>query len=307
MPVIVVFIMGCTTSRVMPAGEELYIVSSSGAGFSSASVRENVYASANKFCSKKNQTVKSVNLKTREGRAAVNPPSAELTFRCVRELTDLEVTAVNNKSLQCLVTNTIVYDDGISDVGSLSKAIMNQCYKPCVKDKSKKLQGTESNNYNACLDDTVDMLYTQRNIKRQGGDFKQFLNFTYAKRRGDGHFQNRLYTFDKEYKSKLILSCSVGENSALNTHSLSFVDNSVPALHISKDDPKAIKLLVNGSEMLFFYDKDNNKLSIPLVDIDNVINSESLLITNGNGRISFKTSGYMDALNKMKSECPTMN
>lgn len=304
----IVLVVGCTTSSVLPIDDGVYIVSSSGAGFSTESVRENVYESANQYCRNLNQTAQTVNLKTIPGRAASNPPSAELSFRCVSSFTDIEISAINNKAEQCLIENSIIYDDGISDVSTLSKAALGQCYKPCIKERVQQLGGKESGYYETCLNYTTDAIFQQRNMKRQGGDFKQFLDFTYAKRRGDGHFQNRIYTFDDEYKSKLVLSCAKDiTNKSLSSHRLSLTDNAVSALNINKNLTLPVKLSVNGNKTLFLYDKENNTVSIPLVNVDDVINSNIMIVENGSSRITFKTSGYIDSINKMKSECPTIN
>lgn len=303
-----VVVVGCSTSRVIPIGDDVYIVTSSGAGFSTDSVIENVYEAANQYCLKSNQKAKTTNLKTRAGKAASNPPSAELSFRCVSPLTDIEISVINNKAEQCLITNSIIYDDGISDVSTLSKAALRQCYKPCVKAKLEQFGGKESDYYKDCLNYTENAIFVQRNMKRQGGDFRQFLDFTYAKRRGDGHFQNRIYTFDKEYSSKLILSCIKDvTNESLSSHSLSLTGNAVSALNINKKLTLPLKLSVNGNKIIVIYNKENNAIYIPLVKVDEVINSSIMTVENGANRITFKTAGYIDSINKMKSECPTIN
>ncbi len=84
----VTLLIGCTTSNVLPVGDNKYIVISSGAGFDTSGVIEKVYKSANSFCAKQSKSVESLDLKTRQGQAASNPPNAELVFRCINNSTD---------------------------------------------------------------------------------------------------------------------------------------------------------------------------------------------------------------------------
>jgi hypothetical protein len=89
--IVSIFITGCSTSNVVPMGSDLYMVSSSGAGFDTGGVRSNVYNAANKFCNKKGMPFKLVSYKSKNGKLASNPPSAELSFKCenVTDNTDL--------------------------------------------------------------------------------------------------------------------------------------------------------------------------------------------------------------------------
>ncbi len=83
---VVFFVSGCvSTSGVIPAGPETYMVSASaGGGFSTNGVREEVYKKANDFCASKGLVMVPVSFKARPGELGRNPPSAELTFRALK-------------------------------------------------------------------------------------------------------------------------------------------------------------------------------------------------------------------------------
>jgi len=87
--VVFLFITGCSTSGVIPMGTDVYMVSSSGAGFDTGGVRSNVYEAANKFCDKNKQSLKAVSYESVKGKLASHPPSAELMFKCVKKTDDV--------------------------------------------------------------------------------------------------------------------------------------------------------------------------------------------------------------------------
>jgi len=73
---------GCT-SDVLHVGKDTYMVSSSGAGFSTGGVRTSVIEKANKFCAEQGKVMVILSLDVQPGRLGRNPPSADLTFRAV--------------------------------------------------------------------------------------------------------------------------------------------------------------------------------------------------------------------------------
>jgi hypothetical protein len=75
---------GCTTSDVVPAGPDTYMVSASGAGFSAAGVREKVYNKANEFCAARGLVMVPVSFDSRPGELGQHPPSADLVFRALK-------------------------------------------------------------------------------------------------------------------------------------------------------------------------------------------------------------------------------
>jgi len=79
-----ILIAGCATSNIIPVGPETYMVTSSGAGFSSAGVRETVFEKANTFCTEKGLVMIPVSFKAEEGRPGRSVPNASLTFRALR-------------------------------------------------------------------------------------------------------------------------------------------------------------------------------------------------------------------------------
>ena len=58
------------------------MVTSSGAGFSTAGVRSNVFKAANKYCGKQGFYFQPVSFESQKGKLASHPPSAELMFKC---------------------------------------------------------------------------------------------------------------------------------------------------------------------------------------------------------------------------------
>lgn len=81
---LLLLVAGCATSNIIPVGPETYMVTSSGAGFSSAGVREAVFEKANAFCTEKGLVMIPVSFKAEEGRYGQNAPNASLTFRALR-------------------------------------------------------------------------------------------------------------------------------------------------------------------------------------------------------------------------------
>lgn len=87
-------ISGCTTSNIIKTGTDVYMVTSSGAGFSSAGVRSNVFDAANKFCGKKGQLIQPVSFESEKGKLASHPPSAELMFKCINKGEEIDSSSL---------------------------------------------------------------------------------------------------------------------------------------------------------------------------------------------------------------------
>ncbi|NDV63134.1 SHOCT domain-containing protein [Puniceicoccales bacterium CK1056] len=60
------------------------MVTSSGAGFSTASVRENVFQKASEYCESKGLVMMPVSFNAEPGRMGRNAPSADLVFRALK-------------------------------------------------------------------------------------------------------------------------------------------------------------------------------------------------------------------------------
>lgn len=73
----------CGTGQLIQTGKDTYSVSSSGAGFSTDGVKADVYRAANAHCLKQGREMVEVSLKTLDGALGRNPPSADLTFKCL--------------------------------------------------------------------------------------------------------------------------------------------------------------------------------------------------------------------------------
>lgn len=78
-----VFLVGCGAGAVIQTAPDTYSVRAGGAGFSTDGVKADVYEAANAFCAKHRREMVEVSLKTQEGAAGRNPPSADLKFRCL--------------------------------------------------------------------------------------------------------------------------------------------------------------------------------------------------------------------------------
>jgi hypothetical protein len=76
--------VSCTTSNVISTGPDTYMVTSSGAGFSTASVKENVFEKANKYCEERGLVMVPVSFSSEPGRMGRNAPSADLTFKALK-------------------------------------------------------------------------------------------------------------------------------------------------------------------------------------------------------------------------------
>lgn len=78
-----VVLSACGTGQLIQTGNDTYSVTSSGAGFSTDGVKADVYRAANEHCRKANREMVEVSLKTQDGALGRNPPSADLTFKCL--------------------------------------------------------------------------------------------------------------------------------------------------------------------------------------------------------------------------------
>lgn len=75
---------GCTTSNVIPTGPDTFMITSSGVGFSTAEVRENVFYAANEYCANRGLVMVPVSFKATPGEYGRHPPSADLIFRALK-------------------------------------------------------------------------------------------------------------------------------------------------------------------------------------------------------------------------------
>ena len=91
-------ISGCSSSKVIETGPQTYTVSTSGAGFSTAGVRQVVYEKANEFCTPKGLVMFQVSYQEEVGRLFLNPPSALLVFRCNVKDDKNKTEAIENNS-----------------------------------------------------------------------------------------------------------------------------------------------------------------------------------------------------------------
>jgi len=104
------------------------------------------------FCNQNNKKIKIMSTKTNPGPYILgNYPKGSVYFSCVSELSGIEEDSIINKSSICLTKNAIEYDDGISEVSTLSKAIVNQCYDSCVTKKENFLNKSETYFYDVSL------------------------------------------------------------------------------------------------------------------------------------------------------------
>lgn len=81
----ILLMAGCGASLPIQTGLDTYSVTSSGAGFSTDGVKADVYEAANKHCTGLNRQMVEVSLKTQDGALGRNPPSADLTFKCLAQ------------------------------------------------------------------------------------------------------------------------------------------------------------------------------------------------------------------------------
>ena len=75
---------GCTSSGVIPAGPDTYMISAGGAGFSTGGVRASTYRQAQKFCADRGLVFVPVSFDSQPGVLGQRPPTADLTFRALR-------------------------------------------------------------------------------------------------------------------------------------------------------------------------------------------------------------------------------
>ena len=80
----IILVSGCSTGSVIQAGPDTYSVTSTGAGFSTDSVRSNVYEAANEHCTKKGSVMVETSIHVQSGALARHPPNADLKFRCLK-------------------------------------------------------------------------------------------------------------------------------------------------------------------------------------------------------------------------------
>jgi len=78
-----VLLSGCT-SGIIPAGPDTYMVSASGAGFSTGGVRAATYQKANRFCQERGLVMVPVSFDAQGGVYGRRPPTADLVFRALK-------------------------------------------------------------------------------------------------------------------------------------------------------------------------------------------------------------------------------
>lgn len=294
------FLSGCTTSSVIPIGDDLYRVSSSGAGFSDGSVTENVFNAAKSFCSKNGKKLKKVNFDSRRGKLGAHPPSAELQFKCADDVTEKQMNIANNKAGMCLIKNAIMYDDG-GQVKELSQLVSRKCYNVCTLDRANLFTETKAAYSEACTEEAADIIYEQRRIKRDGGDAHQYNDLTFIKNRGDGFFSINLQTLDDTGDVRFILACTNGDG--LNTHSLKLSDTIFNQLDIPSQDK--VNLSINGIQKMFFKNQDGF-VQTPLLDVKNHLNTNEVVISADNKSVRFNLNGFKDGIARMVKECPSI-
>ncbi len=81
----VLWLVSCATSNVISCGPDTFMVTSSGAGFDTGSVRENCFKKANDFCEERDLVMMPVAIDVQGGELGKRPPTAELTFRALRQ------------------------------------------------------------------------------------------------------------------------------------------------------------------------------------------------------------------------------
>jgi hypothetical protein len=78
-------LLGCSTSSIIPTGQDTYMVTASGAGFSTVGVRDKVFKAANDYCVKRGLVMVPISFKANPGLLGRNPPpSADLIFRALK-------------------------------------------------------------------------------------------------------------------------------------------------------------------------------------------------------------------------------
>jgi hypothetical protein len=74
---------GCTSSGVIPAGPNTYMISAGGAGFSTGGVRASTYRKAHKFCEERGLVFVPISFDAQPGVLGQRPPTADLVFRAL--------------------------------------------------------------------------------------------------------------------------------------------------------------------------------------------------------------------------------
>lgn len=94
----------CSTSSVIQSGPNTFMVSSSGAGFGTGSVRENVFKAANDFAAAKGMVMVPISFKAKPGELGRNPPSADLIFKLAKtgapSISDSPLTEADQLKIQ---------------------------------------------------------------------------------------------------------------------------------------------------------------------------------------------------------------
>lgn len=75
---------GCTSSGIIPAGPDTYMISAGGAGFSTGDVRARTYGAAQKFCAERGLIFVPVSFDAQVGVYGQRAPTADLVFRALR-------------------------------------------------------------------------------------------------------------------------------------------------------------------------------------------------------------------------------
>jgi len=80
---LVVLLVGCARSSVIPVGDDIYVLSRAQKGFGTAAVREDALEEARLYCSSKGMAIEVLGVDVRKMVIVSADPEAQVSFKCI--------------------------------------------------------------------------------------------------------------------------------------------------------------------------------------------------------------------------------
>lgn len=307
-------ISSCASINIQELSNDTYIIEKQdlrGVFGSKASFVESVKGTAREMARAQGGIVSEISLNYLPP-APAQFASINYKFRVVQPRTKQDIERINNISNRCIVENVVDYDDGVTDVEPLARAVVNRCEKQCIYDQIDVNNLTVKHNkqfQDSCVDHALDTIFNVRKIKRKGGDIERYNDILFIKRKADGHFITTASIFDQTYSVELSLNCQIGiRQNSLNSIDFKLQGSHIKnSLNITDDNNDIIKLSVNNKIIAWskFKQGESFILSKPAPDWDSFFSNESNLKIKHNGKEIVFNTGYREAIKAVKSECIT--
>ena len=314
--ILVILVTACSSSTIKKISGDTYVIYKEdhrGVFGSANSLKAGVISEADDFAKNNGGVAVKISSEFHPVGILGDWATYKYEFRVATISNSLNKTAISNMSSRCLIDRVADFDDGVTNVESIAKAVVKRCYKHCVTNTiiaNNMSINREASLYESCIDQASDAIFQKRYIKREGGEIKRYGSLLYVKRRGDDHYQITLSAFDVSNEIEFSINCQNGvESNNVNMHNIEISGPPLfEILQLKNSTEDIIQLDVNNEKMNWYKnpDQEEPRVSIPSPRLNAFFSSETLSIGIGSNKIEFSLSRYRDALKKINNECPTV-